>query len=237
MSPVYGISTQFQGAQVISVKASDSSGNLVASYEVDYGFVPMVFTSTTPLGSIEYRSNNLYYTPQTYYYQMGGVFLEQADGSTNEIPPDIGISTMYGSPLVNVGKILILGGIDTINMSGSGPITVTSVVTDITSVPLFNGNNTRWVNLSIQTSSASVAQMWNRTLSGLAVQGGLSAGTYTYGAAGNVAFLNITGNPQLYDIRLSLTQVNVSADYVNEYSPGGISRAWRSVPGYAAPAT
>jgi hypothetical protein len=234
MSPVYGLSTQFQSPQSISVKTSDSSG-ITASYDLRYGFVPMTSGSTQPLGAIEYRSNNLYYTPQTYYYQLGGVFLEQADGSTNEVPPSISISNVSGSPVVNVGEILILGGVDTVNVSGSGPISVTSAVTDMVSAPLLPGNNTRWVNLTILAANANAAQMWNRTFRDIAARGGLTANDYKTGTAGNSAFLNITRSPQTYDIQLSLTQVNVSADYVNEYSPGGIARAWRNVPGYLPP--
>jgi hypothetical protein len=99
------------------------------------------------------------------------------------------------------------------------------------------GNNTRWVNLSIQAASDNAAQMWNNTLTGLANQGGLPLSAYTSGTAGSVAFLKITGDSQTYNIQLSITKVNVSADYVNEYSPGGISRAWRNVPGYPPPAS
>jgi hypothetical protein len=232
MSPVYGISAQFQSPQTISASTSQGSG-ITATSDIRYGFVPMTSGSTQAMGSVEYRSNNLYYTPQTYYYQMGGVFLEQSDGSTNEIPPDISISMAHGAPKVDIGEILILGGIDTTEMSGSGPITVTSAVTDITRFPLPAGNNTRWVNLSIQAASVNAARMWNTTLTDLATQAGLPSNAYTSGTAGNGAFLNITGSLQTYDIQLSITKVNVSADYVNEYSPGGISRAWRNVPGYS----
>jgi hypothetical protein len=77
--------------------------------------------------------------------------------------------------------------------------------------------------------------MWNRTFRDLADRGGVPVGAYTTGTAGNNAFLNITGNPQIYDIQLSITRVNVSADYVNEYSPGGIARSWRNLPGYIPP--
>jgi hypothetical protein len=236
VNPVYGLSSLFLSPQSLSLQASHASG-ITALYDVRYGFVPNVTNFSTPraLGAIEYRSNNLFYTPQTYYYQLGGVFLEQPDGSTSEVPPDVSILMVNGSPRVSVGEILIWGGIATVNVSGSGPITLTSAVTDINSAPLPPGNNTRWVNLSILAASADAARMWNKTFADLASQGGLSSSAYKTGTAGNVAFLNVTGDPQLYDIQLSLTEVNVSADFVNEYSPGGISRAWRGVPGYVPP--
>jgi Bacterial Ig-like domain (group 3)/Domain of unknown function (DUF2341)/Concanavalin A-like lectin/glucanases superfamily len=235
MSPVYGISTQFQTPQSFTLSESDSSGNISGWYDLRYGYAPVVMTSTYPLGSIEFRSNNIWYTPQNYYYQLGGVFLEQPDGSTNEIPPAISISVVNGSPLVNIGDILIQGGVESTQMSGSGPITVATAVTDATAAPLPAGNNTRWVNITIQAASENASRMWQRTLTSLADQAGLPATAYTNGTSGSYAFLNITGDPNLYDIRLSLTQVNVSADYVLDYSTGGVSRYWRDVPGFSLP--
>jgi hypothetical protein len=235
MSPVYGVSTKFQNARSFNLSLSDNSGLITGRYDVRYGFVPRVTTSTLPLGSIEFRSNNIWYTPQTYYYQLGGVFLEQEDGSTNEIPPAVSISYVNSSPVVSIGDILILGGVTSTNVSGSGPITVASAVTDATAAALPAGNNTRWVNITIQAASANAAQMWQNTLTSIAGQGGLPVSAYTNGTSGNYAFINITGNPNLYDIKFSLTQVNLSADYVDEYSTGEVSRYWRNVPGFSLP--
>jgi hypothetical protein len=237
MNPVYGISSQFQDPQGLAISRNDAV--ILGSTLFCYGFSPSVSSITMPLGSIEYRSNNLYYTPQTYYYQLGGVFLEQSDGSSMEIPPSISFSMVNSSPVVRIGEILVQGSVTDTQVSGSGPITVTSAVTDIENSPLASGNNTKWVNITVQTSSANISAMWQRTFRTLADQGGLPATVYTNGSAststGNFAFINITGSSQLYDIQLTLTQVNVSADYVSEYSPGGISPEWRNVPGYAAP--
>src|SRR5512136_1115277 len=231
MNPVYGISPQFQNPQNLWLSASDGSG-ILASYEMQNSYTPMVSASTFPLGSIEFRSNNLYYTPQTHYYQLGGVFLEQDEGSTTEIPPDISISLNTGAPVVNVGEILLQGNAVTANMSGSGPITVTSQVTGIVNAPLMPGKNTRWVNLRIQAASPNAADMWNRTFQEIAARGGLPAGSYAAGSSGTIAYLNITGDPNLYTIQLSLTRVNIATDYILEYSPGGIARGWREGPGF-----
>jgi len=233
MSPVYGISSQFQNPQSLWISKSDNT--VSGTYLISYGYSPSVSSTTLPLGSIEYRSNNIYYTPQTYYYQLGGVFLEQDDGSTMEIPPSISLSMVNTSPVVRIGKILLQGSVADADVSGSGPITITSAVTDIKNTPLPAGNNTRWINLTIQASTANASAMWLRTLRDIADRGGLPVTSYTNGSTGNIAFINITGNPQVYDVQLALTSVNVSADYVEEYTSGGISRSWRNVPGYAAP--
>ena len=40
---------------------------------VTYGYTEMNYTvSPIPLGSLEYRGQNNYWIPQTYYYQTGG---------------------------------------------------------------------------------------------------------------------------------------------------------------------
>jgi hypothetical protein len=233
MNPAYGISTSFQDPQSLWFQKSD---NVVSgTYLITYGFTSGVSSITLPLGSIEYRSNNFYYTPQNYYYQLGGVFLEQEDGSTVEIPPSISLSMVNTSPVVRIGQILVQGSVTESQVSGSGPITVTSAVTDIESSALKAGNNTRWVNVTIQAANQNVSAMWLRTFRELADRGGLPVTAYTNGTSGNYAFINITTNSKAYDVQLALTQVNVSADYVEEYSAGGISRSWRNVPGYAAP--
>ena len=234
MTPVYGISNSFQSPQTIIVSAS-STTILSATYLISNGYSPQTYTTTLPMGSIEFRSNNLYYTPQTYYYQLGGVFLEQSDGSSAEVPPSISITMVNSSPVVKIGEILIQGSVTDANMSGSGPITLTSAVTSIAPLPLVPGNNTQWVNVTIQAASANAASMWNRTFYTLASQGlGATSSSFTTGVAGNLAFLNITGDPTTYGVQLSLTQVNVSADYSMEFTFGGISRSWQSVPGFPA---
>ena len=179
MTPVYGISTQFQNPQSLLISESDTF--VPGSSLIIYGYSPSVSSITLPLGSIEYRSNNLYYTPQTYYYQLGGVFLEQTDGDTMEIPPSVSLSMLNTSPVVKIGEILLQGSVTDTQVSGSGPITVTSAVTDIENTPLPAGNNTQWINLTIQAASTNASAMWLRTLRDIADRGGLPVTSYTNG--------------------------------------------------------
>jgi hypothetical protein len=204
----------------------------MVNYSALYEYLPNVSSTTSAMGSLEFRSNNYYYVPQTYYYQLGGVFLEQQDGASMEVPPSVSISMVNGTPVVTIGKIILWGSITDSAISGNGPITVATAVTDIKEVPLAPGYNTRWVNLSIQAANPNTAQMWWRTLRGIADQGRLPQALYTNGTSGNVAFLNITGNPQLYDIQLSITQVNVSGEYIEDYPTGGLVNSWRSLQGF-----
>ena len=57
---------------------------------VTYGYTEINYTvNPIPLGSLEYRGQNNYWIPQTYYYQLGGVFLSQTDGNTvYKLPPE-----------------------------------------------------------------------------------------------------------------------------------------------------
>ena len=174
MNPAYGISTELQNPQTLSAQTSDST--ITARYRALYGYLPNVSSTTSAMGSLEFRSNNYYYIPQTYYYQLGGVFLEQQDGATMEVPPSISISMVNGAPGGEDREDPPLGEHHGHRDGGSGPITVATAVTDIKDAPLAPGYNTRWVNLSIQAASTSTAQMWWRTLRGIADQGGAPSG-------------------------------------------------------------
>jgi hypothetical protein len=232
MNQAYGVSSELQYPQTVQAWTTNTTVN--ASYWAYYGTVPKVTEVNVSMGSLEFHSNNYFYVPQTYYYQLGGVFLEQQDGAIVEVPPSISLSYVNGSPMVKVGKILLWGSRQATNMSGTAPITMATAVTDIVDTPLAPGANTRWVNLSITAANANVAQMWNRTFREIADRGGLPTTIYTTGASGKTAFILITGNPQLYDIQLSVTQVNVSGDYQQDNPPGGITRSWRSLQSYRA---
>jgi len=209
MNPVYGISTNLGSTiapQTITVMKSDSS--ITASFITNYSYWPSVYTENWNMGSLEYRAQNEYWIPQTYYYQMGGVFLEQNDGNMVKVPPAITFSLANGTtPAVNINEIILLGsGV----IQGSGPGQVTSTVTGITDTPLVSGNNTRFVNISIWAQSNNAAMMWNRTLLDSANKAGFLPGWYTMNTAGVVTYMNISSG-SAYGIQLSLRRVTVSA--------------------------
>ncbi|WAI01290.1 hypothetical protein [Methanogenium organophilum] len=76
-------------------------------------------------GALEYQSNNYYWIDQNYYYQLGGVFLEQNSGSTVRVMPPLTIAR-YGTDEGYTAKvdftIIRLNGGELI--SGTGPVRV-----------------------------------------------------------------------------------------------------------------
>jgi hypothetical protein len=207
MNPGYGISSDLgstQSPQTISLARSDS--NIGASYLTNYSYWPTKVDQNWIMGSLEYKAPNEYWIEQTYYYQMGGVFLEQGDGTTVKVPPAITFSLSNGVPVVNINQIILSGsGV----IEGSGPVQVKSALSSITDTRMATGNNTRYVNLSIQTLSNNTAQMWNRALLDAAGKAGFPASYYTRNTSGTVTYMNITPDPSIYGVRLSLNRVTV----------------------------
>lgn len=76
-------------------------------------------------GSLEYESDNNYWIDQNYYYQLGGVFLEQDSGSTVRVMPPLTIAR-YGTDAGYTAKvdftIIRLNGKQLI--SGTGPVRI-----------------------------------------------------------------------------------------------------------------
>ncbi|MDD1663795.1 MAG: hypothetical protein LUQ32_00410 [Methanomicrobiales archaeon] len=205
MNPAYGISTNLGSPQ--SIKANKSDATISATFLTNYSYWPTQTTQSLTMGSLEYRATNEYWIPQTYYYQMGGVFLEQNEGNTVKVPPAITFSMSSGIPVVKINQILLSGsGLN----EGSGPIQVTSSVASITDIPMVEGNNTRFVNISVRTQSANASQMWLKALQTAADKAGFPTRIYTNNTAGVESFLNITADPRIYGVRLSLNRVIVN---------------------------
>ena len=102
--------------------------------------------SPIPLGSIEYRAQNNYWIPQNYYYQMGGVFLQQGDGNTTyKLPPEITFS--YDNQTDPAKKIVTVNinalTIDQNNrgvVGGNSPIQIKTTLTNTTAFPYATGS-------------------------------------------------------------------------------------------------
>jgi len=117
--------------------------------------------------ALEYRSNNYYWIPQQYSYQLGGVFLSQEDGMINRISPLISITNSSNNLIVvNVVPLQVFG-----NGSYSGNNLV-RVDTRERIVPNYNISsapyrNNQWVDLSITTADNATAAMWMNLFQGL----------------------------------------------------------------------
>ena len=216
MNPAYGISSDLGSTQSLTVVKSDST--ITASYLTNYSYWPMQNVTGWAMGSLEYNAQNEYWIPQTYYYQMGGVFLEQNEGTTVKVPPAITFSLSSGIPVVRINQILLSGsGL----IEGSGPVQVTSSVADITETPMVTGNNTRFVNISVKALSNNDAMAWNQTLLAAANKAGFPSSFYTSNTAGIETYMNITPDPRIYGVRLSINTVTVNSAIQTAAPSGG----------------
>ncbi|MDD1676376.1 MAG: hypothetical protein LUQ40_01420 [Methanomicrobiales archaeon] len=168
--PAYGIETSLTYPVSFS---SVSYASWLSDASTNYGYVRAPLTGVLipgatsyphPLGSLEFRSGNAYWISQTYFYQLGGVFLEQDDGKTVILSPAITVTRGRNSiAIVRITDTAILG-------SGTvGGTTSVQVQSQISSpkrpFPLAQGiPNARAVTISIDTDPES-AQMWNTTFS------------------------------------------------------------------------
>ncbi|HMA06031.1 MAG TPA: hypothetical protein VKO45_08915 [Methanomicrobiales archaeon] len=200
MNPAYGLNTALGAPQTITGVKNDDS--ITASYLTNYSYWPSVKSQNWNMGCLEYRGQNEYWIPQTYYYQLGGVFLEQNDGNTVKVPPSISLSYSSGMPAVQINEILLDGSG---RIEGSGPVQVTSTLSSITNTQLASGNNTRFVNISILAQSNNASLMWQQAFQTAATKAGFPSSIYTTNSSGLWSYLTVSASPN-YGIRLSLSR-------------------------------
>lgn len=166
-----------------------------------------VNTSTNPngyaiqLNTLEYQSQNNYWIQQRYYYQTGGVFLSQTDGTTYRVSPPFSFNavTASGNPfaLVRLEPVELIGGS---TIGGNGPVRIDTYMRT-PATPVVLQSNT-FVNISVNVTGANAAQMWMGLFNDTATRGGMPNGPpwYTFGESYNngngrgYAFINITGS-------------------------------------------
>ena len=191
---------------------SSVSGYGIVTFPDEY---EKVFTSQVSPGLLEYRANNNYWINQSYYYQEGGVFLRQPDGTTSILPPAITVSYDKAADMAVVNVIELAFVSPQGSVGGSSTAAVSTQVTGIDQLPFSQQyNNTKWVNISIGPTDVLTAQAWNQTLYFAAnTTGGLPGTYFTAGSSGTGAFLYVTGNSHTatYPVHLSGQRVNLSA--------------------------
>jgi len=126
LDPVYGLGGIIQGPVTIQriTKSPYIENEPISS---SYGYVTTTFEEKDrDIGSLEFKSGNKYFIDQNYYYQMGGIFLEQNDGMVNRIPPSISLSRGTDNIIhLSIDEIIILGeGV----LGGTSPIQVQSSI-------------------------------------------------------------------------------------------------------------
>jgi hypothetical protein len=189
--------------------------HIIGNGNVTYGWSELKYmVPPIPLGALEYRAQNNYWIPQTYYYQLGGVFLAQNDGNiTYKLPPEISFS--YTNDPVITKKIIAVS-INALTfdqndrgiVGGSSSVQVKSTLDGITTLPYAPGiPNTKWVRLAINTTDNQSRTLWKNYFEYTAGAAGLPPGSYTTGILNNESFILIDG----YDTTDSWNDITVIA--------------------------
>lgn len=207
LDTAYGLDTSIRDTPAIDYQLFDPGGNgITATATAQYAYrLQPKYTYEVPLGAIEYQAANNYWIPQTYYYQMGGVFLAQGDGQSPEISPSLSLTadrTRPGHIVVNINAIAIDPG-NTANIEGTTPIQIgTAVKSDLGSLPYADlPDNTMNVSINITspTGDPAMIEMWKEYFTEAANSTGRipdNEGLYTVGNTSTDAYIDIRG---MYD--------------------------------------
>ena len=115
------------------------------------------------IGSVQYKGMNNYWISQTYYYEMGGVFLEQSDGTVNRVAPLFSFT-----PNGQVATVVIVNldteGSGTTSISGEGQVRIDTSLTDRTEEYTFEpvSGDPYTINMTLRDESA--AKAWRSIL-------------------------------------------------------------------------
>jgi len=166
MDDAYGLKSLTTPQQYISLNTGKTLGSITGTGTITYDFTEIDPYSITPipLGSIEYRSDNKYWISQTYYYQMGGVFLSQVDGiTTYKLPPEISASYNYTSQIstININALSINSPTGGSIVGGNSPVQIKTTLMTSSDLPYVKGTaNTRWIRIAVNTSDDQSRVMW-----------------------------------------------------------------------------
>jgi hypothetical protein len=187
-------------------------GSVNISYEQE-----QVSRHNITLGALEYHSGNNYWISQTYFYQNGGIFLEQEDGTSVKLPPTITFSFDNRTAVATVKVVeLPFQQTDTGNIGGNSPVQVRTRVTTIRNLSYSQAyNNTKYVNLTVSSGDSRALQAWQRALDSAAnTTGGVPDTYYSTGASATQAWLYLNGidpTGTQFDIHLEGLRANLSA--------------------------
>lgn len=155
--------------------------NPVASSAVlsvkDTGDVMMINSSssgnyTVNMSVLEYQSQNNYWIQQRYYYQSGGVFLSQENGSTCRVSPSFSFNKANNGTAdvasVSLVPIQVLGGS---SIGGNGPVRVDSWIRTPDKTVTLQRND--WVQVSVDVRDRATADMWMGLFNDTRLRGGI----------------------------------------------------------------
>ncbi|ABS56647.1 hypothetical protein Mboo_2133 [Methanoregula boonei 6A8] len=214
LDAAYGIQSSITYPATLYFSKYDPSSQLTtATATAQYAYQQQTnYTYSVPLGSLEYSTNNNYWIPQTYYYQMGGVFLSQSDGITYKLPPEITfLNNGNGNVTISIVAIAY-DPADSGAIGGSSPAQIsTSLDSNAGSLPYAPINLNTWnASINITTPDPNAAVMWAAYLNAAANQtGGIPTSLYAAGNTTNGSYINFPGTSP--HITLSVKTANLTA--------------------------
>jgi hypothetical protein len=220
LEPAYGLSSNIRATSTIIYNEYDPNKDVVANATAMYAYNLLPnYNYNISLGAIEYQSHNNYWIPQTYYYQMGGIFLNQTDGVSSKVPPSI----TFGYNRTGAIAVNIIGlGFDPANtgsIGGTSPIQIGTMVKsnsgDLPYAPITNNTMNFTINFTSPTNDPKTAAMWKQVFQ--------DAANKTGGIPGD----GIPGKPpNLYYVGNTISGANIIGSYIvvkGVYDTGGVN--------------
>jgi hypothetical protein len=166
-----------------------------------------------PMGRLAYVADNNYWIRQTYYYQMGGVFLSQDGGTTTRVSPSVSIYNRGNTSASVLLAAIRLRGAGSVG--GSTPVRVDSRLMEMPSYTTGDAQ-TEWVELAVNTTDKGNAEVWHKIFVDAAQRGNLPTDWYESGVTDEVpwkrAYIRIDG-PKKEDATLDVEFGVTRADY------------------------
>ena len=153
-----------------------------------------ITTNTYTMTILQYQSQNNYWIQQTYYYEDGGVFLNQLNGSVCRVAPPISFVNNSDTTYTVAVTPITLNGAG--SMGGNGPVRVDTRLKTL-QAPVTG--KVYWVNTSVSVANYTQAQVWLGIFNTTRANGGIlnplyyQFGTSSMAKVPGVAFMNITG--------------------------------------------
>lgn len=205
MDDAYGLNTLIRSPSTITLtqEKQSPSTQVLTNGNITYGFTEMNPYTITPiaLGSVEYQAQNNYWIRQNYYYQMGGVFLQQADGNTTyKLPPEITFAYDPANPevlVVNINGLSIDPDLPSNHgiVGGNSPIQLKTTLTNITMMPFVPGTaNTKQITIGVTTTDNKAREMWRNYFDYTAQVAGMTPNKeYSVGVLGTTSYITLYG--------------------------------------------
>jgi len=205
-----GGATQAGGFYLPLMKPIGSTGGLAVA---NYGERIRILVDGDPkrnmtLGTLEFRGSNNYWIPQTYYYQMGGVFLQQEGGTVVRVAPLIDLKN-YGTYIdLDITPLNISGG-GLVSISGQGPVRVDTRLDTASGSARYPGTN---MSVILTLRDARTALAWESVLREIQISRGIPPTNPTMNCT-----ISRSGSTVTMTIRSS-NQSNVTIYYPANYT-------------------